>query len=55
MDMRYPSHPDKVKNFSTEQLRAEFLIPELFKPGELTLTYSHIDRIVIGGASPTNT
>ncbi|MCQ3930621.1 MAG: 5-dehydro-4-deoxy-D-glucuronate isomerase [Chloroflexi bacterium] len=55
MDMRYPSHPDKVKNFSTEQLRAEFLIPELFRPGELTLTYSHIDRIIIGGASPTNT
>lgn len=54
MEMRYPSHPEKVKNFTTDQLRAEFLIPELFLLGALTLTYSHIDRIIVGGASPAS-
>jgi 4-deoxy-L-threo-5-hexosulose-uronate ketol-isomerase len=36
----------------TEGLRREFLIPEVFRPGELTMTYSHIDRIVVGGVMP---
>lgn len=53
MDMRYPFHPDDVKTFTTAQLREQFLIPTLFVPGELTLTYSHIDRMIIGGAAPT--
>jgi 4-deoxy-L-threo-5-hexosulose-uronate ketol-isomerase len=36
----------------TEGLRRNFLIPEVFRRGELTMTYSHIDRIVVGGAMP---
>lgn len=52
MDMRYPSHPDAVKTFTTAQLRDEFLIPTVFVEGELTLTYSHIDRVIVGGAAP---
>lgn len=52
MEMRYPSHPDKVKTFTTTQLRDEFLIPTLFVDGEVTLVYSHIDRIIVGGAAP---
>lgn len=55
MDMRYPSHPEKVKHFDTEQLRDEFLIEKLFVPGEITVTYSHIDRIIVGGAAPEST
>jgi 4-deoxy-L-threo-5-hexosulose-uronate ketol-isomerase len=55
MQMRYPSHPEKVKNFSTAQLREEFLITDLFTPGAINMTYSHIDRIIVGGASPTGT
>jgi 4-deoxy-L-threo-5-hexosulose-uronate ketol-isomerase len=53
MEMRYPSSPDKVKHFSTDELRAEFLIPALFVEGQITLVYSHIDRIIVGGAAPT--
>lgn len=52
MEMRYPSHPDKVKTFTTAQLRDEFLIPTLFVDGEVKLVYSHIDRMIIGGAAP---
>lgn len=52
MEMRYPSHPDKVKTFSTTQLRDEFLIPTLFTDNAIQLIYSHIDRIIVGGACP---
>lgn len=54
MQMRYPSHPEKVKTFTTDQLRDEFLIPTLFSDDQLTLVYSHIDRIIVGGAAPVN-
>lgn len=52
MEMRYPSHPDKVKTFTTDQLREEFLIPELFSADTVKMVYCHIDRMIIGGAMP---
>ena len=52
METRYPFHPSTIKNFTTAQLREEFLIPTLFVDGELTLVCSHIDRVIIGGAAP---
>lgn len=53
MQIRNPIHPDHGKQLDTAGLRREFLIETLFAPDELTLTYSHIDRIVVGGAMPT--
>lgn len=38
--------------FGTERLRKEFLIENLFAPGEISLTYSHLDRLIVGGAMP---
>jgi len=52
MDIRQALHSDQVRTLDTEGLRRNFLIPEIFRPGELTMTYSHIDRIVVGGAMP---
>ncbi|MBI5960490.1 MAG: 5-dehydro-4-deoxy-D-glucuronate isomerase [Chloroflexi bacterium] len=52
MQIRYPSHPDRVKTYTTDQLREEFLIERLFVPGEINMVYSHIDRIIAGGACP---
>jgi len=52
MDIRQALNSDYVKMLDTEGLRRNFLIPEIFRPGELTMTYSHIDRIVVGGAMP---
>jgi len=54
MEQRYPVHPDEVKTFTTDELRQHFLIERLFVPGEIQLVYSHIDRIITGGALPTN-
>jgi 4-deoxy-L-threo-5-hexosulose-uronate ketol-isomerase len=53
MQIRYAANPAAVKAYDTEQLREQFLIDELFVPTELRMTYSHIDRIITGGAVPT--
>ena len=52
MDIRYANHPDEVKGFSTEELREAFLVEQLFAADEVKLTYSHIDRIIVGGLMP---
>nr|WP_295464192.1 5-dehydro-4-deoxy-D-glucuronate isomerase [Mesorhizobium sp.] len=44
--------PRAAAAYGTEQLRAEFLIQNLFSPGEVRLTYSHLDRLIVGGATP---
>ncbi|SDR48782.1 5-dehydro-4-deoxy-D-glucuronate isomerase [Pseudovibrio sp. Tun.PSC04-5.I4] len=52
MDVRQSIHSAHAKQLDTEGLRSEFLVPEVFKPGEITMTYSHIDRIILGGIVP---
>lgn len=52
METRYASAPEHVAGLRTEELRERFLVEELFVDGEVTLTYSHVDRVVIGGAVP---
>ncbi len=52
MDTRQAIHSAHARTLDTEGLRRQFLIPEVFRPDELTMTYSHIDRIVVGGISP---
>ncbi len=54
MEMRYPSSPEAVQRFTTAELRDEFLIETLFTPGAVNMVYSHIDRVIVGGAAPTN-
>ncbi len=52
MEIRTASSPKDVKYYTTERLREEFLVENLFKVGEITSVYSHIDRIIIGAAMP---
>lgn len=52
MEIRYSTHPEDAKHYTTEQLRKEFLIPQVFIPGEINLVYSHVDRMIAGGATP---
>jgi 4-deoxy-L-threo-5-hexosulose-uronate ketol-isomerase len=53
IEIRQVCHPEAVRRFSTEELRRHFLIERIFSPGEVVLTYSHIDRLIIGGAMPS--
>jgi len=52
MEIRYSTHPRDAKHYTTEELRKEFLIPQVFVPGEIKLVYSHVDRMIAGGATP---
>lgn len=52
MDIRQPIHSAHAKQLDTAGLREQFLIENLFQEGEINLTYSHIDRIIVGGVVP---
>ncbi|MBS4210199.1 5-dehydro-4-deoxy-D-glucuronate isomerase [Bacillus sp. FJAT-50079] len=54
MEIRHSRHYKEVERFNTEELRENFLVQNLFVPGELKLVYSHEDRMIVGGACPTN-
>lgn len=52
IDIRQVSSPAETKAFDTAQLRAHYLIDGIFVSGQVTMTYSHHDRTVVGGAMP---
>ena len=52
MELKTAASPKDVKHYTTERLREEFLIQELFQPGKIKLVYSHVDRIITGAAVP---
>lgn len=54
MELRTAVSPRDVKHYTTDRLREEFLIQNLFTPDEIKLVYSHIDRIITGAATPVN-
>ncbi len=54
MDIRYASHYDDAKKYDTKELREHFFIEKVFLPGEITMVYSHYDRIIVAGVVPTN-
>ncbi len=50
---RFGASPAQVGRMGTDELRAEFLIPGIFAPGEARMCYTHVDRMVLGGIVPT--
>jgi len=54
MDVRQSIHSEHAKTLDTTGLRKEFLIEKIFVADEYTMTYSHIDRIIVGGVMPVN-
>ena len=54
MDIRYSSNPRDVKRYTTDELRDEFLITDLYVADTVKATYSHVDRMVILGIMPVN-
>ena len=53
MQERFTCSPKEMKRMETRELREAFLMPELLLNGEIRFTYSHYDRMIIGGAVPT--
>ncbi|MFZ1326141.1 MAG: 5-dehydro-4-deoxy-D-glucuronate isomerase [Candidatus Contendobacter sp.] len=52
MEIRQAIHSAHFKTLDTSALRREFLIERLFAADRIALTYSHVDRIIAGGAMP---
>ncbi|MRT02846.1 5-dehydro-4-deoxy-D-glucuronate isomerase [Ewingella americana] len=55
MQVRQSIHSDHAKQLDTAGLRREFLIEKIFEKNNYTMTYSHIDRIIVGGVMPIDT
>ena len=54
MQVRQSIHSDHAKQLDTAGLRREFLIENIFTADKYTMTYSHIDRIIVGGILPVS-
>lgn len=54
VDVRHAAHPQDVKRYDTQTLRDHFLVEHVFIADEISLTYSHYERMVIGGIMPAS-
>ena len=54
MDIRYSTGPNDVKRYTTEELRKEFLIENLYVADSVAAVYSHVDRMVTLGCMPVS-
>jgi len=54
MQIRQPIHSEHARTLDTAGLRRHFLVEQLFVPEQATLTYSQIDRIIVGGIHPVH-
>ncbi|GIP38971.1 4-deoxy-L-threo-5-hexosulose-uronate ketol-isomerase [Paenibacillus sp. J31TS4] len=52
MEVRYATNPTDMQSYDTERLRKEYLMENLFAPGELNMVYTHVDRFIVGGVVP---
>jgi 4-deoxy-L-threo-5-hexosulose-uronate ketol-isomerase len=54
VNLRQVVGPEDAARRDTQGLRDGFVIENLFRPGEVNLTYSHLDRMIVGGVSPVS-
>ena len=52
MDIRYSANQRDFKRYTTEEIRGEFLIEDLYRKDEVVAVYSHVDRMVTLGCMP---
>jgi 4-deoxy-L-threo-5-hexosulose-uronate ketol-isomerase len=51
-EIRFASHPEDFKFYTTERIRKEFLITDLFVSDKVKWVYSLYDRYMVGGTVP---
>jgi 4-deoxy-L-threo-5-hexosulose-uronate ketol-isomerase len=54
IEQRYATSPKEVEMMNTEELRENFLIESVFVDDMIEMTYSHYERMIIGGAMPVS-
>ncbi len=48
------THPDMMEGVSNEALRDRYLVTGMFVADEINLSYSHNERMIVGGAAPVS-
>ena len=48
------THPDMIVGLSSRRLREHYLVGGIFQDDKISLTHSHVERFVIGGAKPVS-
>lgn len=51
-DIRFAIDPVSAATMNTAELREQFLVDDLFIPGQVNWTYTHYDRMAVGSATP---
>jgi 4-deoxy-L-threo-5-hexosulose-uronate ketol-isomerase len=54
IDKRHATHPDQVIGMSSDRMRDYYLVDRIFELGTISLIHSHIERMIVGGATPTD-
>lgn len=54
-DIRFAIDPITAASMGTGELRENFLIDDVFAEGQVRWTYTHYDRMAVGGAVPDGT
>ena len=54
MDIRYSTNQRDFKFYTTDEIRDEFLIQDLYQEDKVVAVYSHVDRMVTLGCMPVN-
>jgi 4-deoxy-L-threo-5-hexosulose-uronate ketol-isomerase len=52
LEKRFTGHPEDVRCYDTTRLQNHFLFNNVFIKDEISLCYTHSDRVVFGGALP---
>lgn len=53
MLQKYGAGPNQIDGMTTDQLRDAFMVERMFTPGKIGFAYTHFDRMIVGGAVPT--
>jgi 4-deoxy-L-threo-5-hexosulose-uronate ketol-isomerase len=51
-DTRHASHPSFIGNAGSQALRDQYHVSGIFIPDDVSLTFSHIERMIVGGVMP---
>ncbi len=51
-EVRYATHPDDYRNYDTATLRRHYHVGKVFQQDRISLTYTHYERLIVGGAMP---
>src|SRR4051812_18895277 len=51
-DTRHASHPTIIQGADTAKLRELYHVGGMFIPDDVSLTFSHVERMIVGGVMP---